>query len=184
MCHSIPNTLHKVNNGSRKAYKQLFSVTYHELLTIAERMMRYEKKDHSYSGTDLLHEVFLDMVNMNQITWKNADHFYGVTAICMRQLLIDYARKENAQKRGGQLKKTEFIEEIIPAESSRDEKKDLKKALKQLRKFDQRMAEVVDLRFFKGYTIRETAVELGVSRNTVNRDWAKARGILYKILDS
>ncbi|MFO7846739.1 MAG: sigma-70 family RNA polymerase sigma factor [Balneolaceae bacterium] len=183
MSLNVTQILSEVSDGSDEAYNRLFSAVYDQLRDIANRQMRYERDGHTYSRTDLVHEVFLKMTGSDQVDWQNRSHFYGIAANCMKQLLVDYARKRLAQKRGGDLTKKTLISEMIPAEKDAREIISLDDALGNLRQFDERMAQVVDYRFFGGLTIEETAEVMGISKNTVKRDWAKARGLLYKELN-
>ncbi|WP_234567732.1 ECF-type sigma factor [Rhodohalobacter sp. 614A] len=183
MAENVTEILIKASDGSEDAYNRLFFVVYDQLKNIAEQQMNYENPDHTFSRTDLVHEVFIKMVDKNRIDWKNRTHFYGVAAICMKQLLVDYARKKLAQKRGGDYSRQTYIDELIPAASEAKKIITLDSSLKKLEEFDQRMAQVVDYRFFGGLTIKETAELLNVSANTVKRDWAKARGFLLKELE-
>lgn len=183
MANDVTQILIKVSeSGSDEAYNHLFSRVYDELKDIAMRQMKYERAGHTFSQTDLVHEVFFDLIDKDRIDWKNRSHFYGVAAICMKQILVDYARKRLAQKRGGDLTKQTYIDELIPADKDAQEIISLDNALQQLRQTDTRMADVVDYRFFGGLTIDETAEVMGISKNTVTRDWAKARGLLYRHL--
>lgn len=183
MGQDVTQILIKVSqNHSDEAYNRLFSKVYDELKDIAMRQMNYERPGHTLSRTDLVHEVFINMIDKDRIDWKNRSHFYGMAAICMKQLLVDYARKRLAQKRGGDLTRQTYIDELIPADSDAEEIVSLDEALQELRKVDSRMADVVDYRFWGGLTIDETAEVMGISKNTVTRDWAKAKGLLYKEL--
>ena len=183
MPEDVTQILIKVSEGdSDKAYNQLFDKVYDQLKDIAMRQMKHERAGHTFSQTDLVHEVFFDLVDKDRINWKNRSHFYGVAAICMKQILMDYARKRLAQKRSGDLTKQTYIDELIPAEKEAQEIISLDNALQQLRQTDKRMAEVVDYRFFGGLTIEETAEVMDISKNTVTRDWAKARGLPYRQL--
>ena len=183
MPEDVTQILIRVSEGdSDKAYNQLFDKVYDQLKDIAMRQMKYERAGHTFSQTDLVHEVFIDMIDKDRIDWKNRSHFYGVAAICMKQILVDYARKRLAQKRGGGLTRQTYIDELIPADKDAEEIISLDSTLDQLRKADKRMAEVVDYRFFGDLTIDETAEVMGISKNTVSRDWAKAKGLLYKEL--
>jgi len=183
MAEDVTQILIKVSeDDSKDAYNRLFTRVYDELKIIAMRQMNYERQGHTLSQTDLVHEVFINMVDKDRIDWKNRSHFYGVAAICMKQLLIDYARKRLAQKRGGDLTRQTYIDELIPAKKDAEEIISLDNALQQLRKLDSRMADVVDYRFFGGLTIKETAEVMDISKNTVKRDWSKARGLLYREL--
>ena len=183
MQNDVTELLIEFGNGSKKAYNELFTAVYNQLKIIANKQLKYEDENHTYSRTDLVHVVFLDMVDKNEVDWKNRAHFYGVAAICMKQLLIDYARRKLRQKRGGDYIKKTYIDEMIPGKNDAKQFINLSDALEKLKNFNSRMAEVVDYRFFGGLTIKETAEVLEVSKNTVKRDWAKARGLLYKELE-
>lgn len=182
MQKDVTGILIEFGSGSKKAYDQLFRTVYDELKEIAGKQLKYERKGHTYSKTDLVHEVFLNMVDKNRIDWKNRAHFYGVAAICMKQLLVDYARKRLSQKRGGDIIKHTYIDELIPADKDAESIIALDKALKKLKEFNSRMAEIVEYRFFGGMTIKDTAEVMKISESTVKRDWEKARGLLYKEL--
>jgi RNA polymerase sigma factor (TIGR02999 family) len=183
MSDDVTQILIKVSEGdSGDAYNRLFSEVYNELKDIANQQLSREREGHTYSKTDLVHEAFMRMINTDQVEWKSRTHFYGVAALCMKQMLVDYARKKLAVKRGGNFSRQTYIDDLIPAVSEAKKIISLDEALKKLEKFDKRMADVVNYRFFGGLTIEETAEILQVSRNTVNRDWMKARGLLYKEL--
>lgn len=179
---NVTKILSEVSDGSDESYNRLFSAVYDQLRDIANRQLVRERNNHTLSKTDLVHEVFLKMTDNQEVDWKNRAHFYGVAALCMKQLLVDYARKRQAQKRGGDFTRKTYVEELIPAEKEAEEIISVDEALEKLREMDSRMAKVVDYRFFGGLTIEETAEVMGISKNTVTRDWAKARGLLYKEL--
>lgn len=179
---NVTQILSEVSEGSDEGYKKLFSAVYDQLRDIANRQIRHERAGHTLSKTDLVHEVFLKMTDHQEVDWKNRAHFYGVAALCMKQLLVDYARKRLAQKRGGDFTRKTYVEELVPAEKEAKEIVSVDEALFKLEKIDSRMAQVVNYRFFGGLTIDETAEVMGISKNTVTRDWAKARGLLYKEL--
>lgn len=182
MKKNVTEILLQVKEGSDEAYNRLFSVVYSELKSIAFRQLSFERIGHTLSKTDLVHEVFINLTDKDQIDWENRSHFYGVAAICMKQLLIDYARKRMAKKRGGDLTRQTYIDELVPAEKDAKEIISLDHAMQKLRNVDSRMADIVDYRFFGGLTIKETAEVMGISKNTVNREWTKAKGLLYKEL--
>jgi len=183
MADDVTQILIKVSEGdSEEAYNKLFSKVYNELKDIANQQLSKERTGHTYSKTDLVHEAFMRMIGTDQVEWKSRTHFYGVAAICMKQMLVDYARKKLAVKRGGNFSRQTYVDELIPAVSEAKKIISLDEALKKLESFDKRMADVVNYRYFGGLTIEETAEVLGISKNTVNRDWTKARGLLYKEL--
>jgi RNA polymerase sigma factor (TIGR02999 family) len=121
MNKDVTQILSEVSDGSEESYNRLFSAVYDQLRDIADRQLVYERKNHTFSKTDLVHEVFLKMIGNQNVDWKNRAHFYGVAALCMKQLLVDYARKRLAQKRGGDLTRKTYVDELIPAEREAEE---------------------------------------------------------------
>mgnify|MGYP006272802671 CR=1 FL=1 len=181
MRDDVTKLLTEVREGSEQAYHKLFSAVYGKLEDIAHQQLRFESNDHTFSTRDLVHELFLRMADKKDVIWENRSHFYGVVSICMKQLLVDHARKKLAQKRGGGYKHETYIDELVPGEKDAQKIINLDQALEQLKELDERMAQVVEHRYFGGLTIEQTADVLDVSKNTVKRDWKKARGFLYKI---
>ncbi|TVQ03311.1 MAG: sigma-70 family RNA polymerase sigma factor [Balneolaceae bacterium] len=179
MNHDITELLHEVKQGSDAAYNKLFALVYSQLKELANKQMVKEQVGHTYSQTDLVHELFIDLANKKSVDWKNRAHFFSLASICMRQLLIDYARKKFALKRGGKASKNTFIEELFSTEEQAEELISLDDALKKLEKLNKRLSDVVQYRFFGNMALEEIAEVIGVSEATVKRDWAKARGWLY-----
>lgn len=168
--------------GDRKALDQLLPVVYAELHQIALRQMRHERADHTLNATALVHEAYLKLMDQNQVSWQNRAHFFAIASRMMRQILISYARKHNAEKRGGGQAHTLLDGKEIALGERADELLALDEALTQLGSFDERLAQVVEYRFFGGLTIEETAAVLDVSTMTVKRDWNKAKAWLYREL--
>ncbi len=168
--------------GDRQALDRLLPVVYSELHGIAARQMRHERADHTLNATALVHEVYLKLMDQNQVSWQNRAHFYAIAARAMRQVLISYARKHNAEKRGGGTPNTLLDGKEIALGERADELIALDEALTHLAGFDERLAQVVEYRFFGGLTIEETAAVLDVSTMTVKRDWNKAKAWLYREL--
>jgi len=168
--------------GDRQALDRLLPVVYSELHGIAARQMRRERADHTLNATALVHEVYLKLMDQNQISWQNRAHFFAIAARAMRQVLISYARKHNAEKRGGGTPNTLLDGKEIALGERADELIALDEALTHLASFDERLAQVVEYRFFGGLTIEETAAVLDVSTMTVKRDWNKAKAWLYREL--
>ncbi|MDX1640461.1 MAG: sigma-70 family RNA polymerase sigma factor [Balneolaceae bacterium] len=173
--------LQEARSGSEKAYKKLFPLVYDRLKDIAYQRIKRES-EHTFSKTDLVHEAYFQLVNINNVDWKDRTHFYAIASRCMRQILIDYARKKKAEKRGGDQQPSTYIDEIMVIEQQAEDLINLDEALKQLEELNPRLAEVVECRYFGEMTIEDTAAALDVSESTVNRDWAKAKGWLYKEL--
>lgn len=170
-------------NSGKKVYDELYPLIYEELRKLAYMRMRREAADHTLSKTELVHEAYLKMIDQTQTDFSNRSHFLAIASRCMRQILIDYARKKNAKKRGGKQKDLTYIDELSNAQNYKaKELIDIDEALTRLAQLNQRLSDVVEMRFFGEMTIDETAEALGVSKSTVKRDWIKARGWLYKEL--
>lgn len=169
-------------HGDEQAMEQLLPAVYSELHRIAKRQMRHERADHTLNATALVHEAYLKLADQNQISWQNRAHFYAISSRVMRQVLISYARKHNAEKRGGGTPDTLLEGKEIALNERADELIALDEALTRLSTFDERLAQVVEYRFFGGLTIEETATVLDVSTMTVKRDWNKAKAWLFREL--
>ncbi len=170
--------------GDAGALDQLLPAVYSELHRIAMRQMRHERADHTLNATALVHEAYLKLTDQNQISWQNRAHFFAIASRVMRQVLISYARKHNAEKRGGGAPDTLLEGKEIALNERADELLALDEALTRLSTFDERLAQVVEYRFFGGLTIEETATVLEVSTMTVKRDWDKAKAWLYRELNT
>ncbi|MDZ7715832.1 MAG: ECF-type sigma factor [Balneolaceae bacterium] len=178
----ITGLLIKIRDGSQEAYEQLFPLVYSELKRLAYGKLQKERDDITYTETALVHEVYLKMVDQTTLNANDKNHFMAIAARCMRQILVDHARKKTAEKRGGDKQDVTYIDELLKARHEAKELIDLDEELAKLAELDERMAQVVTLRFFGQMTVDATADALGVSERTIKRDWAKARGWLYKEL--
>lgn len=176
----ITSLLKQIRNNGEQAMEKLFPLIYDELKKIAHSKLEKEYDNITLSETALVHEVYMKMVDQTKIEVRDKNHFMAISARCMRQILIDHARKKKAEKRGGDQRDVTYIDELIKVRHEADELLGLDEKLKELARFDERMAEVVTLRFFGQMTVSATADALNVSEKTVKRDWAKARGWLYK----
>lgn len=172
----------RVQDGSTKAYEELFPLVYNELKRLAFSKLKSERDDITVTETELVHEVYLKMIDQTRIKAKDKSHFLAIAARCMRQILVDHARKKKAEKRGGDQHKVTYIDELLKVREESAEIIDLDEKINELAQLDERLAEVVTLRFFGQMTVSDTAKALGISERTVKRDWAKARGWLYKEL--
>lgn len=173
----------RLSGGEEEVYDQLYPLVYDELRSLAYAQMSRKDPDHTFSKTELVHEAYLKMINQSKINYNDKSHFLAIAARCMRQILIDYARKKHAQKRGGKKRDLTFIDALYNNQSKKArELIEIDKALDNLAEIDERLNKVVEMRFFGEMTIRETAEALDVSKSTVKRDWVKARGWLYKEL--
>lgn len=179
----VTQLLVRLKNGEEGIYDELYPLIYEELKRLAYAHMARQERDHTLSKTELVHETYLKMIDQSQNSFKNKSHFLAVASRCMRQILIDYARKKHAQKRGGKQKDVTYIDEIFESQQKKaKELINIDEALKQLETLNKRLSKVVEMRFFGEMTIEETAEALDISESTVKRDWMKARGWLYKEL--
>ncbi len=178
----VTHILKEANHGSKQACDVLLPLIYDRLLDIAQMRMQHEQNNHTLCRTELVHEAYFQLINIENVTWQDRTHFYAIASRCMRQILIDYARKKTAAKRGGDNQPVTYIDNIIKANQQAEDLINLDKALNKLAKFDERLANVVECRYFGEMSIEDTATALDISVSTVKRDWAKARGWLYKEL--
>lgn len=162
--------------------EEIFEVIYDELKRLAYSKLRDEHGDITLSKTGLVHEIYLKMLNQTKIEAEDKNHFLAIASRCMRQILVDHARKKKAKKRGGNQRNLTYIDELLNEYEQAGQVIELDTKLDDLANFDKRLSEVVTMRFFGQMTIHATADVLGVSERTVKRDWAKARGWLYKEL--
>jgi RNA polymerase sigma factor (TIGR02999 family) len=168
-----------LRQGNREAEGRLLDVVYQQLHGIAERYMRREREDHTLQTTALVNEAYLRLVDQKGKSWQNRAHFFAVAAQVMRRILVDYARKHRAQKRGGEQQKLELEGDVAITPERSDELLLLDQALERLKAWDARQSRIVELRFFGGLTNEETAEVLGVAPRTVKRDWQVAKSWLY-----
>lgn len=160
--------------GDASALDQLVPVVLHELRRLARRHLRGERTDHTLQTTALVHEAYLRLVDLHRVQWQDRAHFFAMSARLMRQILVDHARIRRARKRGGD-RAVEPLVDDIPAAARSADLVALDDALEALAVFDARKSRVVELRFFGGLTVDETAAALAVSPETVARDWRFAK---------
>lgn len=179
----VTRLLISLKKGEDGVYDKLYPLIYDELRNLAYSHMNRQSADHTLSRTELVHETYLKMIDQTQIDFSDRSHFLAIASRCMRQILIDYARKKQAEKRGGKQKDLTYIDGIFNGQNSKaQELIDIDDALKRLAELNERLSKVVEMRFFGEMTIEETADALDISESTVKRDWMKARGWLYKEL--
>ena len=181
---NLTQLLKESSKGNNDAMKALWPKVYKELQGLARRYMSRESSGHTLQPTALVHEAFLKIFEGKPIDWQNRGHFYAIAAQVMRQIMVDHAKAKRAQKRGGGGFKVEFDENLhVPDQDTNEpDVLALDEALERLKKMDPRLVKVVELRYFGGLSIEETAEALEVSPNTVKRDWASAKLWLYREL--
>ena len=174
-------------NGDESAGEQLLPAVYAELHRQAARAMRREANEHTLQATALVHEAYLRLVDQRRIVWRNRAQFFGVAAQTMRRILVDHARKQHADKRGGGMQQITLSDANQPAAADSGNSVDilaLHDALDRLAALDPEQARLVELRYFGGLNIEETADALDVSPATVKREWAVARAWLRRELSA
>jgi RNA polymerase sigma-70 factor, ECF subfamily len=179
----ITHLLIELRKGSQEAYDRLFGLLYQELHHIAWREISGEPGVHTYSKTDLVHEVYLKLSGQQSLELKNRQHFFAVCAKAMRQILIDYARRRSRKKRGGKDRPSTYIDELMSADHQADDLIQIDEALTRLSEFDNRLADIVEMHYFGEMNFDDIAEVLELSSRTVYRDWAKARAWLYRELN-
>jgi RNA polymerase sigma factor (TIGR02999 family) len=170
------------SNGDVSAFNRLVPLVYREMRLLAHRYMRQERPDHILQTTALIDEAYLRLIDVNRIEWRNRAHFLAVAAQTMRRILVEFARTRNRQKRGGGAIRVALDEVSELAHQKDPEVVAVSDALTTLASFDPRMSRVVELRFFGGLTVEETAEVLEVSPETVMRDWKTAKAWLLREL--
>jgi RNA polymerase sigma factor (TIGR02999 family) len=169
-------------NGNEAAMEKILPVVYDELRRTARRNLRRESPEISIQTGELINEAYLKLVDQRESDWQNRAHFFAVAARVMRNVLVDRARSRQFAKRGGGAKKIS-MDEIIIASPERDVNViDLHEALTSLAQFDERKSQIVELRYFGGLSVEETAEVMGISAITVKREWLKAKSWLYQSL--
>lgn len=170
------------DSGNREALDKLMPIVYEELRRQAARYLKHERQGHTLQTTALVHEAYVRLIDQAGVRWQNRAHFYGIAAEMMRRILVDHARKRNAAKRGGDAVKVTLNEEVQPAPEQNLDLIAVDEALNRLAALDQQQARVVELRFFGGLNVEETAEVLGISDRTVKRDWSVARAWIRREL--
>jgi RNA polymerase sigma-70 factor (ECF subfamily) len=153
----------------------LLPLVHRELHQIARRHMRHEHPGHSLQATALVNEAYLRLIDANAVAWQDRAHFFAVSARVMRRILVDHARARTADKRGGRAAKVTFDEALVVTDGPCRDLVALDDALEALARFDERKSRVIELRFFGGLSVEETASVLKVSPDTVMRDWRLAK---------
>jgi RNA polymerase sigma factor (TIGR02999 family) len=171
-------------NGDQTALDRLTPLVYAELHRLASHYMRGQRAGHSFQTSDLLNETYLRLGDHKNMDWQNRAHFYAVAAQAMRRILVDHARTRDAFKRGGGRKRVSLDKAFSVPVGVEDELVALDDALTALAEIDPRKSQIVELRFFGGLTVEETAEVLKISPITVLREWKKAKARLYRELSA
>ena len=170
------------SNGDENALRRLIPLVHEELRRVARRHMAHERAEHTLQATALVNEAYVRLVDIRQVKWQNRAHFFAMSARLMRRILVDFARSRRYQKRGGGAQQVSLHEAMAVSPEPGADLVRLDEALTALAAVDQRKAQVVEMRFFGGLSVEETAEALHVSRDTVMRDWKLAKAWLLREL--
>ncbi len=179
---SVAELLAQVRGGSPSALNGLMVLLYRELQRLARRQLLGQRLGHTLRTSDLVHETYLKLANINPPDWSDRAHFLSVASLAMRSVLVDYARKRSYAKRGGDAVRVSLTEGCIFTHQPSTEVIAVDQALARLSKFAPRKSQVVELRYFAGFSIEETAEVMAVSTITVKREWSMARAWLRREL--
>ncbi|HEY7097771.1 MAG TPA: sigma-70 family RNA polymerase sigma factor [Terriglobales bacterium] len=179
----VTELLVRWRGGEKAALDSLIPLVYSELRRIAQHYLNNERPDHTLQSTALVHEAYVRLTQQQVPQWQNRAHFFAVAAQLMRQILVDYARNHRASKRGGDAYKLALDEAEEQPQAVDVDIVALDDALNSLAAMDMQQCRVVELKFFGGLSIEDTAEVLGISPSTVKRDWVTARAWLYRELD-
>jgi RNA polymerase sigma factor (TIGR02999 family) len=176
--HDITQLLQAWSEGDERALEKLIPLVYRELHRMAQRYMAHQSPGHTLQTTALVNEAYLRLVDAGKMNFKNRAHFFGVSAQVMRSILVDFARRQGSQKRGGEVQRVSLEESMVVYGERGADLVALDDALRALAAIDPRRSRVVELRFFGGLSVEETAEVLRVSPETVLRDWKVAKAWL------
>jgi RNA polymerase sigma factor (TIGR02999 family) len=179
---NITQMLREWSEGKQEVVNDLLPLVYSELHRRAAAYLRRERGNHTLQTTALVHETYLKLVDQKRVEWRNRGHFYAIAAQAMRRILVDYAKGRNRQKRGGADEVVPLEEALIAADETNVDIIALDDALGRLAKHDSQQERVVELRYFAGLSLEETAEALGISRATAARDWTMAKAWLHREL--
>jgi len=177
--HEVTRLLISWSDGDKNALEELLPLIYRSLQKIARHHLNRERASHTLQTTALVHEAYLKLIDHNSVDWKNRAHFFAIASQAMRRILIDHARKQIAEKRGGDGEKISLDEIDAIAIKPDQTLLALDEALNELEKIDRQQSRIIELRYFGGLTVEETAEVLQISPRTVAREWAMARAWLY-----
>lgn len=177
--HELTQLLIDWNNGDQSAFDRLMPLIDEELRRLAHRYMSREREGHTLQTTALVNEAFVRLVNRKNVNWQNRAHFFGIAAQLMRTILVDHARSHACVKRGGGAFKLELDDALVVSQEKASEVIALDDALKELARLDPQQSRIVELRFFGGLTVEETAEVLHLSPATIKREWSTAKAWLF-----
>jgi len=181
---NITELLVGYGRGDKEALDKLMPVVYDELRRQAARYLRREQAGHTLQTTALIHEAYVRLVDQRNVQWQNRAHFFGIAAQMMRRILVDHARTKKRAKRGGSDIKVSLADVTVPVKERDLDVVALDEALTRLAEIDEQQSRVVELRFFSGLTVEETAEVMGISPATVKRDWSMAKAWLHRELSA
>ena len=181
--HEISQLLHAWGEGDASAFDRLMSIVYDELRRMARRHMARQSPDHTLQTTALINEAWLRLIDWKRVSWQNRAHFFGVSARLMRYILVDFARTRKQQKRGGRAPHVPLDEAAAVSADRSEDLVALDDALNALAKYDARKCQIVEMRFFGGLSVNETAEAMGLAPVTIIREWNKAKAWLYQELN-
>ena len=174
----VTQLLNKAQAGDRESLDRLLPIVYQELRRVAAAQLRNERENHTLQATALVHEAYLRLLEQREVDWRNRAHFFSIAAEMMRRILVNYAIQRKAQKRGDGATHIALDDALSYGEQTDLDVVALNEALEQLAQFDPEQARIVELRFFGGLTIEETAEVLGISDSHVKREWRMAKSWL------
>ena len=180
----ITQILQEWSDGKREALDELIPLVHEELRRQASRYLRRERPDHTLQTTALINEAYLKLVDQKNVRWQNRAHFFAIAAQAMRRILVDYARAKHREKRGGDAEKIS-LEEVTMIAVEENKSVDLialDEALTRLAEMDEQKSRIVELRYFSGLSVKETAEVLGISPKTVEKHWTMAKAWLHREL--
>jgi RNA polymerase sigma factor (TIGR02999 family) len=178
----LTELLHRLQAGNRAAVDRLFQAVYQELRGMAEQIFRRESPGQTIQPTALVHEAYLKLIDQKSVDWQGRAHFFALAAQAMRRILLDRAKRRGAAKRGGGWKRITLNERLVPGIQPNERLLALDEALNRLAQLDPRQAQMVELRFFGGFGVEQTAEILGISKRTAEREWTMVRAWLRREL--
>ncbi len=178
----ITRILKSWSGGNREAVDDLMPLVYDELHKVAAQYLRRQRPDHTLQPTALVNEAYLKLIDLSNVNWQDRAHFFAFASQTMRHILVDHARSLGREKRGGDAQKVSLDEAMSFSDEKEVDLLSLDEALRRLAKIDEQQSRIVELRFFGGLTVEETALVLHISPATVKREWRIARAWLYKAM--